>query len=86
MLIHAARKTLNLEGVVTLKVYESPKAEVIKFGNNRIDTTGSRCDCYTEKWNYTKFDMVNTPIDEWPDDGCTWETKNFIEVGDATIL
>ena len=65
-----------------MKEYESPKAELISFGNSRFDTANSRCDCYTERWNYVSYNLDDDP-DTWTD--CELETKAFVEIGNSEI-
>jgi len=76
---------MDLKGVENLKQYVSPSVEFIAFGNSRLETAGSRCDCYTERWNFTKLDWDDDPS-TWPTDNCITETKAFIELADAEII
>ena len=68
-----------------MREYESPKAELIEFGNSRVDTVNSRCDCYTERWDYTSYNLDDDPS-TWPDDDCHLETKAFVEIGNSEIF
>ena len=76
---------VNLEGVFLLKKYESPQAVLLEFGTSRFDTASSRCDCYTERWNYTSYNLDDDPS-LTPNDNCVLETKAFIEIANAEIF
>lgn len=57
-----------------MKEYASPNIEFIEFGNDKLNTTESRCDCYAERWNYEE-DYTFTK--------CTLTSGDFSEVADA---
>ena len=67
-----------------MKEYECPQAVLLEFGTSRFDTASSRCDCYTERWNYTSYNLDEGPS-LWPEDNCYLETKAFIEIANAEI-
>lgn len=68
-----------------MKEYESPQAELIEFGSSRFDTASSRCDCYTERWDYTSYNLDEDPSN-WPTDGCHLETKAMSEIANSAIF
>lgn len=67
-----------------MKEYESPKAEFVEFGNSRINTASSICNCYAEAWNNESYDLDN------PEPGvtytCTMVSSGFQEYADASIV
>lgn len=66
-----------------MKGYESPNAEFVKFDNSRINTAGSKCNCYAEKWDFEEYDLDNPPV---PGTGCKMETRDFYEIADAAVV
>ena len=65
-----------------MKDYNSPTVEFIEFANTRIDTAGSRCNCYAERWNYDEYDLD----DPTATGTCKMETKDFYEIADAAVV
>lgn len=55
-----------------MKEYTKPKATLVMFGNDKLDTVSSRCDCYAERWDYEE-DFTK----------CKLTTGDFSEVADA---
>ncbi len=56
-----------------MKEYTKPNATLIMFGNDKLNTETSTCNCIAIRWNYAEGD--------W--DHCTVTTGDFSEVGDA---
>ena len=65
-----------------MKGYESPNAEFVKFDNSRINTAGSNCNCYAERWNNAEYDIDDPSTST----GCKLESSDFGEVGDAEVI
>ena len=65
-----------------MKEYESPNAEFVEFDNGRINTAGSKCNCYGERWNQAEYDIDNPPEGAT----CKFETVDFSEVADAEVI
>lgn len=57
-----------------MKKYSTPNAELVKFGNEKLSTDGSRCDCFAARWTYAEYDF---------DNNCDYITGDFSEIGDA---
>lgn len=55
-----------------MKEYTSPRIDYIEFGDDRITTTASRCDCYAEHWNY-----------EEDFNKCSLTSGDYSEIADA---
>lgn len=62
--------------------YVSPNAEFIEFSNGRIDTAGSKCNCYAENWDFDEHDLD----DPTSASNCKLITRDFYEVADANVL
>ena len=56
-----------------MKKYAKPNAEMVKFGNEKLNTASSKCDCFAARWTYNEND--------W--DNCDYVTGDFSEIGDA---
>lgn len=56
-----------------MKEYASPTVEVISFGEERISTASSQCNCIAARWTYAEYD--------W--DNCEYVTADFSEIGDS---
>ena len=65
-----------------MKKYESPNAEFVEFDNSRINTAGSKCNCYAERWNYDEYDIDDPSAAT----GCKLESRDFEEVADAEVI
>ena len=65
-----------------MKEYESPNAEFVEFDNSRINTAGSKCNCYAERWTFEEYDLDHPEQST----GCKMESRDFYEIADAAIV
>ncbi len=57
-----------------MKEYEAPNAEIVEFGNDKLNTNSSGgCNCFAERWNLAQGDF----------DNCSVVTGDYSEVADA---
>lgn len=58
-----------------MKKYSTPNAELVEFGNDKLNTFSSdTCNCYAEHWNYEE---------DYNFEKCTLTTGDYSEVADA---
>lgn len=55
-----------------MKEYTKPNAELVEFGNDKLNTATSNCKCFASRWTFSE-----------EDDNCEFITGDFSEVGDA---
>ena len=60
-----------------MKEYTKPYAELVVFGNDKLNTESSTCNCMAARWTYNQGD--------W-DSGCEYITADFNEIADAHSL
>ena len=59
-----------------MKKYTKPNAELVRFGNEKLNTTTSKCDCIASRWTYNEYDWEH----------CEYVSADFSEIGDANSL
>ena len=69
--MHSQNMYIERSGI--MKEYTKPNAELVEFGDDKLNTAASRCDCFAARWTYNEYD--------W--DHCELITGDFSEVGDA---
>lgn len=69
-----AFRIMNVERSGIMKEYTKPNAELVKFGNDKLNTASSTCNCFAQRWTFAE---------DSDDDDCYFITGDFSEVGDA---